>query len=553
MRAMRLPIFLGILAACAGVGLAATSGVLISRAALRPADFLSLTLLVTAVRGLGLGRAGLRYAERLTGHAAALKAGEGLRLRLFDTVSRFGRDLLAREHGGDLLSRGGADVDAAQFRTLRVTLPLAALLGVLALMIGWLIWLDVGLALLAVVPLLLTVWAVWTVRARVAALSRQDVTLSREHAARLLDALAGGGDNAAAHHAPELSGLSGQLEDVARRLGRLSAGLALAQELAFAAAVTGVLWRGAALVNAGELSGILLAGVVLAAAAAFDAAAPLSAVPGAGAVAGAADERRRALEKMIPAVTAPARPVSVPAGPLHLRLENVTVTRSGRTVLDGVNLNLRAGETLAISGPSGGGKTTLARLLSRDLDPDGGRVTLNGIDLRELSPNDFRKRLSLHEQDAPLLDGTLRENLLLGDHHAPDERLRGLLDRLGLTHLDLNAWVGEGGTLLSGGERARVSLARALLRDAELLVLDEPTAHLDPATEARVLAVIAREWAGRAVLIVTHREAPLGLAERHLILRAAHLWPAVQSAPAAVPDTGSQVTPPLPPHPRNAL
>ncbi|MDV6376546.1 thiol reductant ABC exporter subunit CydC [Deinococcus arenicola] len=527
---MHLPIFLGILAACAGVGLALTSGVLISRAALRPADFLSLTLLVTAVRGLGLGRAGLRYAERLTGHAAALKAGEGLRLQLFETVSRFGRDLLARERGGDLLSRGGTDVDAAQFRTLRVTLPLAALLGVLALLIGWLVWLDVGLALLAVMPLLLTVWAVWSARARVATLSQEEMNLSRDHAARLLDALAGGGDNAAAHHGPELSRLSQQLEGVALKLGRLSAGLALAQELAFAVAVTGVLWRGAVLVGAGELSGILLAGIVLAAAAAFDAATPLAAVPGAEAVAGAAEGRRHALERMQPAVTAPEQPVSIPAGPLRLKLENVTVIRSDRTVLDGVNLDLRAGETLAVSGPSGGGKTTLARLLSRDLDPDGGRVTLGGIDLRHLAPADLRQRLSLHEQDAPLLDGTLRENLLLGDHHASDGRLRSLLDSLGLTHLDLNAWVGEGGTLLSGGERARVSLARALLKPAELLILDEPTAHLDSKTESRVLEVIAREWAGRAVLIVTHREAPLVLAGRHLILRGGRLAPAVSTA-----------------------
>ncbi|GGO25525.1 thiol reductant ABC exporter subunit CydC [Deinococcus humi] len=524
---LRLPVVLGILAACAGVGLAATSGVLISRAALRPPDFLSLTLLVTAVRGLGLGRAGLRYAERLTGHAAALQAGEGLRLRLFDTVSRFGRDLLARERGGDLLSRGGTDVDAAQFRTLRVSLPLAALLGVLALLVGGLVWLDVGLALLAVVPLLLSVWAVWAVRGRVSALSRQDVAVSREHAARLLDALAGGGDNAAAHHAPELARLAWGSEDVARELGRLSAGLALAQELAFAVAVTGVLWRGAWLVGTGELSGILLAGIVLAAAAAFDAAAPLSAVPGADAVAGAAGERRRVLEALTPAVTAPQQPASIPAGPFRINLEQVSVSRTGRTMLDGVNLELQAGETLAISGPSGGGKTTLARLLSRDLDPDSGRVTMNGADLRSLAPAELRARLSIHEQEAPLLDGTLRENLLLGDHHAPDERLRTLLHDLGLEHLDLNAWVGEGGQLLSGGERARVSLARALLKDADLLILDEPTAHLDPTLEAQVLAVIAREWAGRALLLVTHRAAPLALAERHLILRGGHLVPTV--------------------------
>ncbi|MEW6422311.1 MAG: ABC transporter ATP-binding protein, partial [Deinococcota bacterium] len=205
--------------------------------------------------------------------------------------------------------------------------------------------------------------------------------------------------------------------------------------------------------------------------------------------------------------------------------------RHGRTVLDDVLLRLRAGESLGVSGPSGGGKTTLIRLLTRDLDPDAGRVTLNGADLRDLDLAALRARISLHEQDAPLLDGTLRENLRLGDHHATDHRLRGLLDDLGLTHLDLDTWVGEGGTRLSGGERARVSLARALLGPGDLLLLDEPTAHLDAATEARVLRVIGRERAGRALLIVTHRAAPLALTGRHLTLRGGHLHGA-----ASVPE-----------------
>lgn len=526
MKTMRLPILLGTLAALAGVGLAATSGVLISRSALRPADFFSLTLLVTAVRALGLGRAGLRYAERLTGHAAALREGEGLRLRLFDTLARFGRDLLAHERGGDLLARGGADVDAAQFRTLRATLPLWAFAGVLALLGSGLFSLDAGLAALAVGPLLLTLWAVLSLRGRIATLSREEANLSREHAARLLDALAASGDNAAAHHAPQLARLSQRLENVGRDLGRLNAVLTLALELGFGVAVFGTLWRGAVLVGVGELGGALLAGVVLAAAAAFDAAAPLAAVPSAQSAAAAAGERRRALEGVAPAVSAPAIPLPVPAGPFQLRLEGVTVRLGGRRVLNGVHLDLRAGETLAVSGPSGGGKTTLARLLSRDLDPDAGCVTLNGADLRSLALADLRARLSLHEQNAPLLDGTLRENLLLGDHRATDERLRALLDDLGLSHLDLDAWVGEGGALLSGGERARVSLARALLKPADLLILDEPTAHLDPATERLVLDVIRRAWAGRALLIVTHREAPLALAARHLILRGGQLTPA---------------------------
>ncbi|BDP44567.1 thiol reductant ABC exporter subunit CydC (plasmid) [Deinococcus aetherius] len=520
---MRGALALGVLTALAGVGLAASSGLLISRAALRPEVFLSLLLLVTTVRALGLGRAALRYAERLAGHAAALEGGERVRLRLFDTLARFGRDLLAYERSGDLLARSGADIDARQFFTLRVSLPLGAFVGVLIALGGWLAWLDPGLALLALLPLLGAALVVLRGGGRAARLAREDAHLSRDHAARLLDALSASGDGGGSHHGPELTRLTAQLEHVALETGRLAWRITLARELGFAVALSGVLWRGAALVQAGHLGGALLAAVVLGVAAAFDAAGPLAAVPLAHAADVAARERTAALEALTPGVVDPSVPRAVPPGPFALELRDVIVRRHGRAVLSDVSLRLRAGESLGISGPSGGGKTTLIRLLTRDLDPDAGQVTLNGADLRDLDLATLRARISLHEQDAPLLDGTLRENLRLGDHHAPDPRLRALLDDLGLPHLDLDTWVGEGGTRLSGGERARVSLARALLGPGDLLLLDEPTAHLDAATEARVLRVIGRERAGRALLIVTHRAAPLALTGRHLTLRSGHL------------------------------
>ena len=288
-------------------------------------------------------------------------------------------------------------------------------------------------------------------------------------------------------------------------------------------AVAGVLWRGGALLEAGALPGPWLAGLVLATAAAFDALAPLAAVPAAHAAREEVREREAALRALAPAVSPPAQPISLPPQPLPLELRGVGVTRAGRAVLRDVTFTLRPGERVALRGPSGSGKTTLTRLLTRDLDPDTGQVTLGGADLRDLDPEALRARFSLHEQDAPLLDGTVEENLRLGGHHAPPERLRALLDDLGLSHLALETWVGEGGSRLSGGERARVSLARALLRPADVLVLDEPTAHLDPETERQVLSVIERERAGRALLIVTHRPAPLAWADRVLTLQAGHL------------------------------
>ncbi|MFC3832925.1 MULTISPECIES: amino acid ABC transporter ATP-binding/permease protein [Deinococcus] len=520
------PTLLGVLAALAGLGLAGTSGLLISRSALRPEDFLSLTLLVTAVRALGLGRAGLRYAERLAGHAAALQSGERARLRLFDTLARFGRDLHAHERSGDLLSRGGADIDAAQFRTLRVVLPLWAAGGVVSALGIWLWTIDPALALLATLPVLAASGGVWARRGPVERLAAEDMALGREHGTRLLDALAASGEGAGRHHAPALATLESRLEQVARAQGRLSGQLTLGRDLAFALCAGGVLWRGAALVEAGALPGAVLAAVTLASVTAVDVLVPLSALPAAQALARVAAQRQAALEALQPAVQAPAAPWPLPGGPFEMELRRVSLRRAGRVILEDVSLRLAAGERVALSGASGAGKTTLLALLCRDLDPDGGQVTFGGRDLRGLDPAALRRRLSLHEQGAPLLDGTLSENLRLGDHGAPDETLRALLDDLGLTDLPLDLWVGEGGSRLSGGQRARVSLARALLKPSEALLLDEPTAFLDDEAEARALQVIERERRGRALLIVTHRAAPLAMADVQYVLHEGILSPA---------------------------
>ncbi|GGL00122.1 thiol reductant ABC exporter subunit CydC [Deinococcus radiotolerans] len=520
-----LPVLLGVAATLAGVALAGASGRLIARAALRPEVFLSLTLLVTLVRALGVGRAGLRYAERLTGHAAALKAGEAQRAALFDRVARFGRDLLARERSGDLLSRSGADLDARQFAALRVTLPLLGFAGATLLAGGWLLSLDAGLGLSVLGPLLLAAALPGLARTWAAALAREEAHLAREHGAALLDALSASADGAARLWGPRLAHLSAGLRRVTQAQGRLQTGLTLGREALFALSFTLVLTRGLTLVESGALGGAWLAAVVLLAAASFDALTPLALVPGAHAAAQAARERDDELAAVQPAVTEPRDPASVPDGPLPLALEGVRVTRGGRDPLRDVTLHLPAGARVAVTGPSGAGKSTLLGLISRDLDPTAGRVTLGGTDLRALALADLRARLSLHEQDAPLLDGTVEENLRLGGPHAPPERLRELLDDLGLEDLTLDTWVGEGGTRLSGGQRARVSLARALLKPADVLLLDEPTAHLDPDTEARVLRVIHRECAGRSLLLVTHRPAPLALADQVYRLQDGHLHP----------------------------
>lgn len=181
-----------------------------------------------------------------------------------------------------------------------------------------------------------------------------------------------------------------------------------------------------------------------------------------------------------------------------------------------MNFTVRPGERLALVGPSGVGKSTPLGLALRFWDPGSGRVTLGGVDLRDLGLADLRSRFAWAPQQAEIFDGTLRENLRLGDRDASDADLLALLADLGLDSLlarlpgGLDGWVGEYGAQLSAGERARLSVARALLRPAPLLLLDEPTAYLDPANARRLLRAVEERTGGRAALLVTHQPELLG-------------------------------------------
>lgn len=518
-------VLLAALASLAAVGLAAASGVLISRAALQPDDFLSLTLLVTTVRALGVGRAALRYAERLTGHAHALALGAHLRLQWFDTISRFGRDLLSLERRGDLLSRAQADVDARQMWTLRVPLPLLSFIAVASAITLITLLIDPLLAALTGVPLLVTAGHAATQRHPAAALAQDRQELRREHSARLLDAVAGSADSVSQAALPHLTALNRAIMVTAGSSSTLAWQFTLTRELMFALAVSGALWRGADLVTAGRLTGAWLAGLVLATAAAFEAATLLTTLPAAHAERISARNRTRQWRDQTPLVVGPPSPQSLPDGPLELDLRGVTVRLGERTILNGVHLHVAAGRCVVLTGPSGAGKSTLLHLLTRDLDPDQGEVTLSGIPLPTAALSDVRRALSLHPQQSPLLDGSLRENLRLADPNLTDEQLKPLLTQFALDHLCPDHWVGEGGTQLSGGERARVSILRALLAPSRIVVLDEPTAHLDPDTELLVLKGIQANRQGRTLIIASHRPAPLALADQIYRLQDGQLHP----------------------------
>jgi ABC-type transport system involved in cytochrome bd biosynthesis fused ATPase/permease subunit len=220
----------------------------------------------------------------------------------------------------------------------------------------------------------------------------------------------------------------------------------------------------------------------------------------------------------------PAVPLPAPAGIPELALEGVRVRYSpgAPAALDGFDLRLEPGDRVALVGPSGAGKSTVVNLLLRFLDPEAGRVTLAGQDLRAYRQEDVRRVFAVAGQDAHIFATTIAENVRLARPSATDEELREALRAAGLGDWQLDTYAGEAGTQLSGGQRQRLAVARALLSRAPILVLDEPTAHLDAETAYRLMDDVFAAAGERSVLLITHR--PEGLEQ---VQRVAALRPAV--------------------------
>ncbi|MGW1001274.1 thiol reductant ABC exporter subunit CydD [Streptomyces sp. NPDC002520] len=529
---LALALLLGTLALGSAVGLMATSGWLISRASQQP-PVLYLMVAVTATRTFGIGRAVFRYAERLVSHDAVLRMLADTRVAVYRRLEHLAPAGLRATRRGDLLTRLVADVDAFQDYWLRWLLPAGVAVAVSAASVGFTAWLlpEAGAALAA--GLLAAGVGVPLITAAAARRSERRLAPARGVlATRVTDLLTGTAELTVAGALPSRTAAARQADGTLTRIASRAAGVTALGDgltaLVCVLTVTATAALGAQAVAAGRLDGVLTAVVVLTPLAAFEAVLGLPlAVRYRQRVARSAERVYEVLDAPDP-VREPERPRQAPAAPFPVVVRDLSARHEGqhRDALAGFDLTLEQGRRIAVVGPSGSGKTTLAQVLLRFLDPSAGTFTLAGVEAHALDGDDVRRLVGLCAQDAHLFDSTVRENLLIARKNATEAELLDTLARARLREWvdglpdGLDTHVGEHGARLSGGQRQRLALARALLADFPVLVLDEPAEHLDLPTADALTADLLAATEGRTTLLITHRLAGLDAVDEVVVLEA---------------------------------
>jgi ATP-binding cassette subfamily C protein CydC len=520
----------------AGVGLMAMSAYLISKAAIAEM-VVDLSLAVTAVRFFAIARASLRYVERYVTHRTTFRILTHLRVWFYEAIEPLAPARLMAYRSGDLLARIMADIETLEeFYVRAIVPPLAAVLvTIVACIILGLFspWLALVLLVFLVLTGVALPWVTrWLSREPGAALVETRSSLN----ATVVDGVQGMADLLAYGRA---TAVQQEVDRHTRQLHRSQERLALVRGLGNGLAVlfTGlagvtILWLATPLVSGGQIEGVYLALLPLTAVAAFEAVQPLSRAWQVLEESRAAGRRLFELIDARPEVQDPERPLPAPGRfDLEIRELSFGYAPGEPQVLYNLNLTVAQGERVCVVGPSGSGKSTLVNLLARFWDYEEGQILLGGRPLRDYRQEDVRRAMAVVSQQTHLFNTTIRDNLRLAREDATDDELVTACQKAQLHDFietlpdGYATYIGENGLLLSGGQRQRLALARAILKDAPIVILDEATAHLDAVTERAVVAALDEFLDGRTALIIAHHAPLLGGCGRMLTLGDGQLLP----------------------------
>lgn len=515
---LSLGVVLAIITLLASIGLLTLSGWFLSASSVvGVAGLYSFNYMLPAagVRGAAITRTAGRYFERLVSHDATFRVLEHLRVFTFSKLLPLSPAGLARFRQGELLNRLVADVDTLDHLYLRVISPMVGAFVVIVVVTFGLSWLDVNLALTLGAILLATLVLLPPLFYYAGKPTGEALTVQRGQYRQQLTAwLQGHAEltifGAAQRYREQLDTTERQWHEAQRRQSELTALSQAVMLLIGGLAVVMMLWLAAAGVGGNTQPGALIALFVFCALAAFEALTPVTgAFQHLGQVIASA-LRVTQITSQKPEVSFSSKVQEIPAQ-AALELDRIGFTYPGQplSALNNISLSIKAGQHVALLGRTGCGKSTLLQLLTRAWDPQSGVIQLNGKPLQELNETTLRAVISVVPQRVHLFSATLRDNLLVAAPDANDEQLSNMLERVGLEKLlldsGLNSWLGEGGRQLSGGELRRLAVARALLHDAPLMLLDEPTEGLDAETERQILDLLAQVTVDKTVVMVTHR------------------------------------------------
>ncbi|HNZ00212.1 MAG TPA: thiol reductant ABC exporter subunit CydC [Anaerolineaceae bacterium] len=519
----------GLATVAAGVGLLGTSAYLIASAAFHP-SIAELSVAVVGVRFFGISRGVFRYLDRLVSHHVNFRLLSILRIWFYDCLKLLAPARLIHYQRGDLLSRAIGDIDTLDQFYVRAVSPVISaifatvgfsmLVGSWNVRLGWI--LAAGLSVTSfVLPALVYIFS----RGPAKQLVDQRAILSQT----MLDTLRGAAEIMVfQQQEEELT----QINRVSLQTNRAQVGLAHSQGLSNGmnavltqGTVALMLLVGIPLVRTGELDGIMLAVIVLITMASFEISIPIAQAAQFWESSLQAARRLFEMADQQPAIIEPVIPVSVPEKP-NILIRNLSFQYHGNLPLaaDHLNIDLPYGRKIALVGENGSGKTTILNLLMRFWDCQPGEILIDGIPVQEFSPKELRQRIGYVSPGGAIFQTTLRQNLLLANPGALDADLLRVLDSVQLGEWvqtlpdGLDTWLGASGLTISGGQLQRIQLARGLLMDAPIYLLDEPTTHLDVETENRLISLFRSIFQNRSLVWVTHRLVGLDWLDEILVL-----------------------------------